>query len=110
MASAKDKIQPSKKMKTRTKETRNKATNQPPPVLISLIPIIALIVLMFFSIAFFGSDSLSGGTQICILLAVAVCIGISRFGYGVGWKSFEEGIKKTLGEAALPILILLMID
>ena len=96
-------------MKTRTKETRNKTTKQAPPVLISLIPIIALIVLMFFSIAFFGSDSLSGGTQICILLAVAVCIGISRFGYGVGWKSFEEGIKKTLGEAALPILILLMI-
>ncbi|MDO5446696.1 MAG: Na+/H+ antiporter NhaC family protein [Prevotellaceae bacterium] len=80
-----------------------------PPFIVSLIPIVALIILMYFSVDLFGSDSLCGGTQICILMAVAVCIGISRGFYKVKWRFFEAGIKKNLGEAAIPIMILLMI-
>lgn len=80
-----------------------------PPPLVSAIPLVVLIGLLAVVIALFGSDSLSGGSQIALLMGLAVCVFISMVFYRVSWQTFEEQITKTLGGIAVTILILLAV-
>lgn len=86
----------------------NKIPALPHP-LISFIPIMTLVGLMVVTIMLFGSDSLSGATQISLLIASAVCICISMWVYHVDWNAFEMGIKSTIRDASVSIIILLII-
>ena len=45
-----------------------------PHPLIALIPIAVLIGLLVIVITLFGSDSLNGGSQMALLLSLAVCV------------------------------------
>lgn len=80
-----------------------------PHPLVSAIPIIVLIGLLATVISLFGSDSLEGGSQIALLMGMAVCVSISMTVYGVHWKRFEKQITKTIGEVALTLVILLTV-
>lgn len=80
-----------------------------PHPLISAIPLVVLIGLLAVIIALFGSDSLSGGSQVVLLVAMAVCVFISMVFYREPWKSFEQQIEKTVGGVAIMILILLAV-
>lgn len=82
---------------------------QKPSLLLSVIPILTLIGMMFFSVYLFGSDSLCGGSQVSLLVSVAMCVALAKGFCGVSWKHIETGIKTTLGESSIPIVILLMI-
>ena len=48
-------------------------TKSPHP-LVAIIPVVVLIVFLAIVIALFGSDSLSGGSQIALLMGMAVCV------------------------------------
>ena len=48
--------------------------NRIPSPFISLLPVFVLILLLFVTIRVFGSDALSGGSQVCLLTATAVCV------------------------------------
>ena len=63
--------------------------NKIPSPLVSLLPVFVLILLLFVTIRTFGSDALSGGSQVCLLVATAVCVLI---GYG-GIPSSVEGLR-----------------
>lgn len=52
-----------------------------PHPLVSAIPLVVLIGLLAMVIALFGSDSLSGGSQVSLLAAMAVCVFISMVFY-----------------------------
>ena len=80
-----------------------------PHPLIAAIPVVVLIVLLSIVITLFGSDSLSGGSQIALLMGLAVCVFISMVFYHVPWQAFEQQITKTLGGVAVTILILLAV-
>ena len=80
-----------------------------PHPLIAAIPVVVLIVLLSIVITLFGSDSLSGGSQIALLMGLAVCVVISMVFYHVPWQAFEQQIAKTLGGVAVTILILLAV-
>ena len=80
-----------------------------PHPLVATIPLVVLIGLLAVIIALFGSDSLSGGSQVCLLAAMAVCVFISMVFYREPWKSFETQIEKTVGGVAVMILILLAV-
>lgn len=80
-----------------------------PHPLVAAIPIVVLIGLLSVVIALFGSDSLSGGSQVALLMGLAVCVFISMVFYHVPWKAFEQQIAKTLGGVAVTILILLAV-
>ena len=80
-----------------------------PHPLIAAIPVVVLIVLLSIVITLFGSDSLSGGSQIALLMGLAVCVFISMVFYHVPWQAFEQQIAKTLGGVAVTILILLAV-
>ena len=80
-----------------------------PHPLISIIPVVVLIGLLAVAIALFGSDSLSGGSQIALVMGMAVCVLISTTVYHVPWKAFEEQMTKTMGGIFVTLLILLSV-
>ena len=80
-----------------------------PHPLIAVIPIVVLIGFLAVVIALFGSDSLSGGSQIALLMGMAVCVCISMSVYRTPWHTFETQIKKTLGNVSVTLLILLCV-
>lgn len=83
--------------------------NKIPHPLIAIIPVVVLIGFLAVAIALFGSDSLSGGSQIALLMGMAVCVCLSMAVYRTPWKTFEKQIKATLGEVSITLLILLCV-
>ncbi len=76
---------------------------------ISLIPLVVLVVLLFFTIQTFGSDALEGGSQVVLLAATAVCAFLAiTLGY-VKWKTIEKAICENILGVSVAILILLLI-
>lgn len=86
-----------------------KMSDSRPHPIISAIPLVVLIALLVFVIAVFGSDSLSGGSQVALLLAMAVCVTISMTVYRISWKVFERQIMKTIGDVSITLVILLTV-
>ena len=80
-----------------------------PHPLIAVIPVVVLIIFLAVVISLFGSDSLNGGSQIALLMAMAVCVCISMAVYRVSWQTFEKQIKQTLGRVSITLLILLCV-
>ena len=80
-----------------------------PHPLIAIIPVVVLIAFLAVVISLFGSDSLSGGSQIALLMGMAVCVSLSMAIYKTPWRTFEQQIKKTLGEVSITLLILLCV-
>lgn len=80
-----------------------------PHPLVSLIPVAVLIGFLVVVITLFGSDSLTGGSQIALLFGLAVCVTIAMVFYKVPWKAFEDQMAKTLGGIAVTLLILLSV-
>ncbi len=80
-----------------------------PHPLISCIPLAVLIGLLAIVITLFGSDSLSGGSQVALIMGMAVCIFISMTFYHVPWKEFEQQMNKTMGGIFITLLILLSV-
>lgn len=74
-----------------------------------MIPVVVLIGLLGIVIALFGSDALNGGSQIALLLGLAVCAMISMTVYHVPWKTFEQQMCKTIGDVSVTLLILLTV-
>ena len=80
-----------------------------PSPLVSLIPIAALIVLLFFTISSFGSDALTGASQVSLLVATALCVFIGMWRYGIPWKDFEKAITNNIAGVSSALIILLII-
>lgn len=92
-------------------EQKNKMMNKevvPSPIL-SVIPLLALVILLACVISVFGSDALSGASQISLLFSTALCISISILFYRVPWKKFEESISENIKGTSVALLILLII-
>ncbi len=81
---------------------------QPHP-LVAVIPVLVLIMMLGTVIYLFGSDSLSGGSQMALLMGAAVCVTISMAVYRVPWKTFEQRIIKTIGDVSVTLVILLAV-
>ena len=79
-----------------------------PSPLMSILPIVLLVVLLFFTIKSFGSDALSGASQVCLLITTAVCSAIGMLGYGIKWKDIEHAIVNNIAGVSSAIIILLI--
>ena len=86
----------------------NKEKKAPNP-LISAMPLLTLISLIVLILVYLPDDALSGASQLALIFATAVCVGISMIVYKVSWSSFEMSIQATVGDAAVSVIILLMI-
>lgn len=84
--------------------------NRPlPHPVVAAIPIVALIAMLGIVIALFGSDSLSGGSQIALIMGMAICVFISMTFYRVPWEAFEKQMAKTMGGIFITLMILLSV-
>ncbi len=80
-----------------------------PSPLVSFIPVIALVILLFATIRTFGSDALSGSSQVSLLMATAVSIFIGIVFYKVAWTDIELAIINNISGVSPAIIILLII-
>ena len=80
-----------------------------PSPLLSLVPILVLVALLFVTIRTFGSDALSGGSQVVLLTTTAVASLLAMIFCKVKWRDIEEAICKNIFGVATAIIILLLI-
>ncbi len=80
-----------------------------PPPLVALIPIAVLVILLSASIYSFGSDALSGASQICLLVASALCVLVGMVWYGRSWQEFEQAVAGNIQGVSTAVIILLII-
>ena len=80
-----------------------------PSPLLSLVPILVLVTLLFVTIHTFGSDALSGGSQVVLLTATAVCCLIAMGYSKVRWKAIELAMINNISGVATALIILLII-
>ncbi len=76
---------------------------------VAFLPFAVLIALLSVTIRTFGSDALSGGSQVCLLTASAVCVLIGMAGYQRSWKDFELAITNNIAGVSTALFILLII-
>ncbi|MBM6735734.1 sodium:proton antiporter [Mediterranea massiliensis] len=85
------------------------STKKIPSPLVSLLPIALLAGMLFATISTFGSDALSGGSQISLLVTTSCCVLIGMAFYRIPWKDFELAITNNIAGVAIALLILLII-
>ncbi len=72
-----------------------------PLLLVSLLPIVLLVGMLFATIHTFGSDALEGGSQISLLwTTTAFCVFIGITFYRVPWKDYELAITNNISGVA----------
>lgn len=76
---------------------------------ISLIPFVVLVSVLSVVIYVFGSDALSGASQVALMFAAGVTIVLAMLLYKVSWKTFEEAILDNITSVGTSIVILLLI-
>lgn len=88
---------------------RMKENSRLPHPVVAAIPVAVLIFFLAVVITLFDSDSLGGGSQIALLMGMAVCVCISMTVYRVPWRVFESQTKRTIGDVSVTLLILLCV-
>ena len=80
-----------------------------PPVWISFVPLMVLVGMLICVIRAFGSDALSGASQIALLLSSACCVVIGIVCKTMKWSDFESAVTENISNVSQAILILLLI-
>ena len=76
---------------------------------ISLIPFVVLVSILSVVIYVFGSDALSGASQVALMFAAGVTVVLAMTLYRIPWKKFEEAILDNITSVGTSIVILLLI-
>lgn len=86
-----------------------KGQTQSPKVFDALIPLVFLIVLLVVNIQIFGTDGLSGSSQIVLILSAFVASLVAIFRLDFTWEILQAGVIKSISSAMPSILILFLI-
>lgn len=76
---------------------------------VSCIPFLILIAILIPVIRIFGSDALSGASEVALVFAAASAVAISILIYKKPWKELEDAIMENFRSVSSALLILLMI-
>ena len=74
-----------------------------------MIPVVILVLLLFFAVGTFGTDTLSGASQLSLLFSGGVAVAIGMCVYKLKWAAIERAITSGIGDVTTSILILLVI-
>ena len=80
-----------------------------PSALVSLLPFLFLVAALSVVIYVFGTDALSGASQVALLFAAGFTVVLSMVLYKTSWKVFEESILENITSVGTSIVILLLI-
>lgn len=76
---------------------------------ISLIPFVVLVAALSIVIYVFGTDALSGASQVALMFSAGVTVVLAMVLYRVPWKTFEDSILENITSIGTSIVILLLI-
>lgn len=85
---------------------KNKKTLSP---WFAFIPLVVLVALLSLVITAFGSDALSGASQIVLLITSACCLVMGALFNQMSWQDFERAVTEKIAGVSQAILILLLI-
>ena len=80
-----------------------------PSAIVSLLPFVFLVAALSVVIYVFGTDALSGASQVALLFAAGFTVVLSMVLYKTSWKVFEESILENITSVGTSIVILLLI-
>ena len=80
-----------------------------PSPLISILPVLFLIGLVALSLVLFGSDALSGASQVSLLLSAGFALLLGRMAIHFHWSDFEKQLHKNFKNISGALIILLII-
>ena len=80
-----------------------------PSPIVSFVPIIAMVAMLYVAVSSFGSDALSGPSQVVLLVASALTVAIGMAAYKIEWARFENAIVDNIKGIASATIILLII-
>ena len=80
-----------------------------PSVWLSMVPIVVLVTLLFFAVGTFGTDTLSGASQLALLFSGGVAAALGIGVYRLSWTAIERSIVSGIGDVMPSVLILLVI-
>lgn len=84
-------------------------SGEKPSWFVSLIPFVVLVAALALVIYVFGSDALSGASQVALMFAAGVTVALSMFIYRIPWKVFEESMLDNITAVGTSIIILFLI-
>ena len=80
-----------------------------PSAIVSLMPFLFLVAALSVVIYVFGTDALSGASQVALLFAAGFTVVLAMVLYRIPWKVFEESILDNITSIGTSIVILLLI-
>lgn len=80
-----------------------------PSAVVSLIPFVVLVAALSIVIYVFGTDALSGASQVALMFAAGVTVVLAMLLYKIPWKTFEDAILDNITSVGTSIVILLLI-
>jgi NhaC family Na+:H+ antiporter len=73
------------------------------------VPLAVLVALISVVVSIFGDETLSGASQISLIVATAVCVSIGLLRKVITWADFEKALSDKIGGVSGGIIILLLI-
>ena len=80
-----------------------------PSLWVSLVPLVILVALISIVVSIFGDETLSGASQISLIVATSVCLSIGLLRKDVTWADFEKALSDKMGSISGAVIILLLI-
>lgn len=74
-----------------------------------MVPFVVLMLTLTMVIYVFGTDALSGASQVALMFSAGVTVLLSMLLYRIPWKVFEEAILDNITSVGTSIVILLLI-
>lgn len=83
--------------------------NDTPSLILSLVPVLALIAMLVLNVRIFGDSALDGSVQIVLLIATALVSAITLITKQRNWMQLEKGIIGSVAGSTSAIVLLLLI-
>ena len=80
-----------------------------PSIYLSLVPLVFLVALIALVVTAFGSDALGGASQVALILASALCVGLGMVFGDTTFEDFERAATEKITSVSSAIIILLLI-
>ncbi|MCR5533807.1 MAG: Na+/H+ antiporter NhaC [Bacteroidaceae bacterium] len=77
--------------------------------MLACVPLVLLVALISIVVSIFGDETLSGASQISLIVATAVCVSIGLLRKTITWADFEKALADKIGGVSGGIIILLLI-
>lgn len=76
---------------------------------VACVPLAVLVALIALAVSLFGDETLAGASQVALIVAAAVAVGIGLVRRIIVWKDFEKEIGRKMNALSVTLFILLMI-